>query len=50
MRKKTIGKLSFGPGEENEKGLIVPRFGNKPENHVAVSMTFDSLSELPHND
>jgi len=32
--------------EENEKGLIVPRFGNKPENHVAVSMTFDSLSEL----
>lgn len=35
-----------GPGEENEKGLIVPRFGNKPENHVAVSMTFDSLSEL----
>ena len=32
-----------GPGEENEKGLIVPRFGNKPENHVAVSMTFDSL-------
>lgn len=35
-----------GPGEENEKGLIVPRFGNKPENHVAVSMTFYSLSEL----
>lgn len=35
-----------GPGEENKKGLIVPRFGNKPENHVAVSMTFDSLSEL----
>ena len=35
-----------GSGEENEKGLIVPRFGNKPENHVAVSMTFDSLSKL----
>ena len=35
-----------GPGEENEKGLIVSRFGNKSENHVAVSMTFDSLSEL----
>ena len=35
-----------GPGEENEKGLIVPKFGNKPENHVAVSMTFDALSEL----
>lgn len=38
--------VDSGPGEENEKGLIVPRFGNKPENHVAVSMTFDSLSEL----
>lgn len=35
-----------GPGETNEKGLIVPRFGNKPENHVAVSMTFETFSEL----
>lgn len=35
-----------GPGEKNEKGLIVPRFGKKPENHVSVSMTFESFSEL----
>ena len=35
-----------GPGDKDAKGLIVPRFGNKPENHVAVSMTFDVLSEL----
>lgn len=35
-----------GPGEANAKGLIVPKFGNKPENHVAISMTFDSLSQL----
>lgn len=35
-----------GPGEATEKGLIVPKFGNKPENHVAVSMTFETLSEL----
>lgn len=35
-----------GPGETDAKGLIVPRFGNKPENHVAVSMTFETLSEL----
>ena len=35
-----------GPGEENEKGLIVPRFGRNPENHVAVSMKFQSLSEM----
>lgn len=35
-----------GPGEENEKGLIVPKFGGKPEQHVAVSMQFETLSEL----
>ena len=35
-----------GPGETNAKGLIVPRFGNNPENHVAVSMTFETLSEM----
>lgn len=35
-----------GPGETDSKGLIVPRFGNKAENHVAVMMSFDSLSEL----
>lgn len=35
-----------GPGETDAKGLIVPRFGNKPENHVAVSMTWDALAEL----
>ena len=35
-----------GPGEVNEKGLIVPRFGKNPENHVSVSMSLESLSEL----
>lgn len=35
-----------GPGETNAKGLIVPRFGKNPENHVSVSMTFESLSAL----
>lgn len=35
-----------GPGEVNAKGLIVPRFGNKPENHVAISMSFETFSEL----
>lgn len=35
-----------GPGEQNEKGLIVPRFGKKPENHVSVSMTWASLSQM----
>lgn len=35
-----------GPGETNEKGLIVPKFGNHPENHVAISMTFEAFSEF----
>ena len=26
--------------------MIVPRFGNKPENHVAVSMSYEVFSEL----
>ena len=35
-----------GPGQITDKGLIAPKFGNRPENHVAVSMTFDTFSEL----
>ena len=35
-----------GPGEKDAKGLIVPRVGKKPENHVSVSMTWDALAEL----
>ena len=35
-----------GPGETDSKGLIVPRFGTNPENHVSVSMTWDALAEL----
>lgn len=35
-----------GPGQTNDKGLIVPKFGSKPENHVAISMTFEAFSEL----
>lgn len=35
-----------GPGDADAKGLIVPRFGNSPENHVAVSMSWRSVNEL----
>ena len=35
-----------GPGETNATGLIVPKFGNSPENHVAVSMSWRSVNEL----
>ena len=35
-----------GPGDTTDKGLIVPKFGKNPENHVAVSMSFDLFSEL----
>lgn len=35
-----------GPGEENDKGLIVPKFGDKPENKVVVGMTLSAFSEM----
>lgn len=35
-----------GPGEESATGLIVPKFGKNPENHVAVSMTLGNLGQL----
>ena len=35
-----------GPGATNDKELIVPKFGNKPENRVAVGMTFETFAEL----
>lgn len=37
---------SSGPGETNATGLIVPRFGSSPENHVVVNMSFESFSEF----
>lgn len=35
-----------GPGDRDKNGLIVPKFGKNPENHVAVSMSWETLSEL----
>ena len=35
-----------GPGEADEKGLIVPRFGKRPENHVVISMGMSPFCEL----
>ena len=35
-----------GPGQENAKGLIVPRYGNSPENKVTISLTWRGLEEL----
>ena len=35
-----------GPGMTTEKGLITPKFGSKPENHVAVSLSMDAFGEL----
>jgi len=35
-----------GPGETNATGLIVPKFGRSPENHVSVGMTWRTLNEL----
>jgi len=35
-----------GQGEADVKGLIVPKFGRNPENHVAVGLSSRSLNEL----
>jgi len=35
-----------GPGETDAKGLIVPRFGKNPENHVSVGLSWRNLNEL----
>ena len=35
-----------GPGQENEKGLIVPRYELKPENKVIIPLTWRGLEEL----
>lgn len=35
-----------GPGEVDDKGLIRPAFGNKPENHVMIPMTYEALIQL----
>ncbi len=34
-----------GPGEENEKGLIVPKY-KEPENRVSVCLPFEMMSEM----
>lgn len=41
-----IFSAQSGPGEVNEKGLIIPRFGNSPEIKISVAMSFDSFSQL----
>jgi hypothetical protein len=35
-----------GPGEENQTGLIVPKYGKNPEQHVSVILTWRQLNEL----
>ena len=35
-----------GVGETGPTGLIAPKFGNNPENHVSILLTFESFSEL----
>lgn len=35
-----------GPGEENKTGIIMPRFGKNPENHVALSLDNLQLKQL----
>lgn len=45
-KKDLLFVADSGPGDTNEKGLIVPRFGVNPENHVSIAMDFESFSKL----
>lgn len=45
-KKDLLFVADSGPGEADAKGLIVPKFGGRPENHVQIPMTFSSFSEL----
>lgn len=35
-----------GPGEQNDKGLIVPKYGNKPEQAVLIPLSYDDFLEV----
>ena len=37
---------SSGKGETNATGLIVPRFGSSPENHISMGLSWRDLNEL----
>jgi hypothetical protein len=35
-----------GPGQTDSKGLIVPQYGNKPEQRVSVAMNWQAVNEI----
>lgn len=41
-----IFSAASGPGDQQGKGIIVPKFGDKPENFVEVSMSLQSFYEF----
>lgn len=45
-KKDLLLDAKSGPGDESGKGLIVPKFGTKPENSVAVPMSYSLFCQL----
>lgn len=41
-----IFSAASGPGDQKQNGIIVPGFGSKPENFVAVSMSLQAFCEF----
>jgi hypothetical protein len=39
-------RAESGAGQTDDKGLIVPRYGNKPEQQVSVAMSWRDLTQL----
>jgi hypothetical protein len=41
-----IFKAEMGPGETDKNGLIIPKYGRKPESYVQISMSIDDAKEF----
>lgn len=39
-------KAEMGPGETDKKGLIIPKYGYKPESYVQIGMSADDFKEF----
>jgi hypothetical protein len=39
-------RAESGPGQTDAKGLIVPKYGNKPEQQVSVALSWRDLTQL----
>ncbi|WP_368262603.1 hypothetical protein [Clostridium disporicum] len=46
LKQPFVFTAESGKGEENDKGLIVPRYGTTPENRIMVAVTDEQLKQI----